>query len=110
MSEIGLEKFSFQSPDELSALLRNLITIDRNTLMSSWEIAHEKVAKNYSPQAQLESYTRILDSCFNEKKSSQESKDLIPVATFFVPEPVIKFRFYWRQKRKRIIGALRKMF
>ncbi len=110
MSEMGLEKFSFQSPDELSSLLRNLITIDRSALMSGWEIAHEKVAKNYSPQAQLESYTGILDSCFKERESGQESKDLIPVATFFAPEPVIKFRFYWRQKKKRIISALRKLF
>jgi len=110
MSEMGLERFSFQSPDELVEILTSLKKNDKNELTSNWVIAHEKVMKNYSAEAQLESYKEILNSFVNERDSSQESKDLIPVVTFSSPEPVIKFRFYWRQKKKRIIGALRKLF
>ncbi len=110
MSEMGLERFSFQSPNELAEILTRLKKIDRNELISNWRIAHEKTTKNYSAEAQFESYNGIINSYVDERKLSQESKDLIPVVTFSNPEPIIKFRFYWRQKKKRIISALRKMF
>ncbi len=109
ISEINLKKFLFQSPEELASLLINLKCIDRRHLISDWMAAHEITAKNYSAGAQLESYIKILNSYVNKEVLIQDSKDLIPVVTFSVPEPVIKFRFYWRQKKRRIISALRKL-
>lgn len=109
LSEIDLKKFLFQSPDELASLLSSLKNIDRGLLISDWTAAHEKTMKNYSAGAQLDSYTKMLNSYVSDRVSIQESKDLIPVVTFSVPEPVIKFRFYLRQKKKRIFSVLKKL-
>jgi len=109
LSVMKLENFLFQSPNELANLLMTLKSVDQNKLQENWATAQKKTLESFSEKVQFNLYMKVLTDFFNDKYILKEEDHLMPVITYLVPEQVIKFRFYWRQKKKRIFSVLRKL-
>jgi hypothetical protein len=109
LSVMKLENFLFQSPNELANLLMTLKSVDQNKLQENWATAQKKTLESFSEKVQFNQYMKVLTDFFNDKYILKEEDHLMPVITYLVPEQVIKFRFYWRQKKKRIFSVLRKL-
>lgn len=109
LSKMNLDKFLFGSPGELMDLLFELQNHNANYLKNIWMNAYQYSNTNFSEVEQLKQYCEILEG-FQKQENSNRNAHSFPVQIFSKPEEVIKFRFYWRQKKKRIINYLRKLF
>ncbi len=109
LSKMNLNRFLFDSPAELMDLLLELQSHNSNNLKNIWMNAYQYSNTNFSQVEQLKQYHEILE-IFQKQENCNKKKNSFPVKIFSTPEKVIKFRFYWRQKKKRIINYLRKLF
>lgn len=101
----GLKDFTYDSPGSLYELIRSLSNYSDEAYRLQVRKTQGAVFRDYSYQSQLQSYLDILVDVTVKKNKIYFLPSIIQVV-----EPEIKFRFYWRQKKKRIINYLRKFF